>query len=369
MDDFGQTPHRPRKYCRRFRAGGILLLRGGIPICVILAFAAGCQNNRGFRATELPLEYRAPIVRSARHLDLSPLATTHGGTDVIQPNDLVTVSTATGMTSGEAEPHVLRVAPDGTLNVPLVGPVRVAGLEPQVAEYWVRQASMERDVYRDPQVSIQFQTRHANSVTILGAVNTPGVYRLNGANSDLLAALVAAGGLSDAAGTTIEIRHPPASLSEPNNYGGAANAPPATFRINLQDLRATAGADLRMRDGTVVMVPERVKRTVYVMGLVNRPGNFEIPPDDELRLLDAIAMAGGRRLEIADRVSVTRRASQTGAPIIITASVREAQRNGAANIRLAGGDVVQVEETSTTFMLETLRSFVRLGVNTSAVGL
>jgi len=105
------------------------------------------------------------------------------------------------------------------------------------------------------------------------------------------------------------------------------------------------------------------------MGLVNRPGHFDIPLDDELRLLDAVAMAGGRRLEIADKVSVTRRAGQTGQPITITASMREAQHNGQANIRLAAGDVVQIEETTVTFTLETLRNFVRLGVTTGLPGL
>ena len=334
---------------------------------ILLAAATGCQADRGFRAATLPPQYRAPIVRSARHLDLSPLARATGGGDVIQPNDLVAISTAAGLASEDDAPQVLRVATDGTVNVPLVGPVRVAGLEPPAAEHWVRQASMERNVYRDPQVSIQFETRHANNVTVLGSVETPGVYRLNSANSDLLAALVAAGGLTDEAGTLIEIRHPNVQT---DGYGAPpANVSPVTVRIDLQDLRSAAGADLRMHDGTVIMVPQRVKQTVYVMGLVNRPGVFEIPPDDELRLLDGVAMAGGRRLEIADKVRVTRRAAQFGSPITIMASIREAQNSGAANIRLAAGDVVQVEETTMTFTLETLRSFIRLGVTTGLPGL
>ncbi len=341
----------------------------GVWLPLLLLIAAGCRQPANFRAASLPPQFRAPLVRSARHLDLSPLARAAGGTDVIQPNDLVAVTTATGLSSDPAEPHVLRVAPDGTVNVPLVGTVRVAGMEPQTAEYWVRQASMQRDVFRDPQVSIQFESRHANNVTVLGAVTTPGVYRLNGANSDVLAALVAAGGLTDQAGTSIDVRHPPAGAVQAAGYGPGAGPQTASYRLDLRDVRTAVDADLSVRDGTVIMVPERVKQTVYVMGLVNRPGDFEIPPDDELRLLDALAMAGGRRLEIADRVTVTRRATQSRAPIIIEASVREAQQDGNANLRLAAGDVVQVEETTTTFTLETLRNFVRLGVTTGLTGL
>ena len=347
-------------------AGWVSWTRPLLVLC-LLAVAGGCQINRGFRAATLPPEFRAPIVRSARHLDLSPLVRSAGGTEIIQPNDLVAVSTAVGLDDEESQPKVLRVSADGTINVPLVGPVRVAGLQPPVAEQWVRQASIERNVYRDPQVSIQFETRQANNVTVLGSVETPGVYPLNNANSDLLAALVAAGGLTDEAGTVIEIRHP---NPPPASYGPApSQVQPATIRIDLQELQTIAGADLRVHDGTVVMVPQRVKQTVYVMGLVNRPGVFEIPPDDELRLLDGVAMAGGRRLEVADKVQVTRRASPYGSPIVITASIREAQQNGAANIRLAAGDVIQVEETVVTFTLETLRSFIRLGINTGVPGL
>jgi polysaccharide export outer membrane protein len=190
---------------------------------------------------------------------------------------------------------------------------------------------------------------------------------MNSANSDLLAALVAAGGLNEEAGTVIEIRHPNVPAA---GYGPAPNnVQPTSFRIDLQDLRAAATADLRLYDGSVVMVPQRVKQTIYVMGLVNRPGVFEIPPDDELRLLDGVAMAGGRRLELADKVRVTRRAIPGDNPIVINVSIREAQRNGDANLRLAAGDVVQVEETTLTFTLETLRSFIRLGITTGLPGL
>jgi protein involved in polysaccharide export with SLBB domain len=149
----------------------------------------------------------------------------------------------------------------------------------------------------------------------------------------------------------------------------AYDMPPGALRIDLQDMRAAAAADLRLFDGTVVMVPERAKPTVYVMGLVNKPGNFEIPVDDELRLLDAVALAGGRRFEIADKVRVTRRSAQLEDPITIQASIREAQRNGAANVRLAAGDVVQVEETPATFTLDLFRNFVRLGITTGLTGL
>ena len=102
-----------------------------------------------------------------------------------------------------------------------------------------------------------------------------------------------------------------------------------------------------------------------MLGLVNRPGKIDLPPDQELYLLDALAMAGGRSSELADRVEILRHRSSTGEPVRIMASVREAKRNPDANIRLAPGDVISVEDTPITMLERMLRYFLRIGVSAS----
>ena len=52
------------------------------------------------------------------------------------------------------------------------------------------------------------QQRQKIVVRVVGAVEKPGVYDLPSAGSDLLSAIVAAGGLADNAGTLVELRHP-----------------------------------------------------------------------------------------------------------------------------------------------------------------
>ena len=54
--------------------------------------------------------------------------------------------------------------------------------------------------------------RRTNRISVVGAVEDPGTYELPVAGSDLLSALVAAGGLADNADRTIEIRLPPPAV-------------------------------------------------------------------------------------------------------------------------------------------------------------
>ena len=141
-----------------------------------------------------------------------------------------------------------------------------------------------------------------------------------------------------------------------------------TVRIDLQQASALGNADVHLEDGSTVMVMPRPKRFIHVMGLVRKPDQFEMPRDHELRLLDSIALAGGRTLELADKVNIIRTIPTRPEPIVINASVKEAKRNTTANIRLAPGDVVSIEETPMTFVVGTIREFVRFGFTAGIPG-
>ena len=79
-------------------------------------------------------------------------------------------------------------------------------------------------------------------------------------------------------------------------------------------------------------------------------------------------MAGGRKLSIADKVHVIRQVPNQQEPVVINASVSSAKRDTSSNIRLAAGDVISVEETPTTFVVGTIREFIRFGFSSSIPG-
>jgi polysaccharide export outer membrane protein len=345
--------------------------------------SAGCQRGT-YRASKLPAELQAPPNISALSLDLSRIGNSTSSNEIVQRGDLLEVAMATGLEQNQEEltQWPLRVADDGSVTVPLVGQVYLAGLPLTHADHMIRRASIERGIYRNPNVSVRVAKARTNKISVIGAVDEPGTYELPIASSDCLSAIAAAGGLTEDAGTTIEIRHPPRVVSRPAGPNGNAEnavttaafrgeAGHASARSQQIDLvSATAGepGDYGLEDGSVVMVKKRPLRAVYVGGLVRKPGQYEMPVDTDLYLLEAISMAEGRTLEIADQITVLRRMPGESEPIVIKASVRKANKNGLANLKLAPGDVVNVDETPTTFMVQTLKDFVRFGFSSGLPG-
>ena len=148
---------------------------------------------------------------------------------------------------------------------------------------------------------------------------------------------------------------------------GAAGGVQIT-RVNLTRAAAEGNGGGRLEDGDVVVVTKRVPKPIYVIGLVRKPNEYELPPSQDTRLLDALAMAGERTMQVADKVLVIRQVPGQQEPIIIEVSVREAKTNGAANLVLAPGDTVSVEETPVTLVVKTVTDVVRITAG-GAIGL
>jgi polysaccharide biosynthesis/export protein len=325
------------------------------------------------------MEYRVVSTEGTRAVNLTRLATPSGSNSLIGQGDLLELTIVTGYETNGPTTLLVRVDEAGAINVPLIGRVQVVGLEPDEAEQNVATLAVQRGVYQHPYVTLMVKRQRANKVTVVGAVETPGTFQLPHASSDLLGALAAAGGLTDAAGTNVEVvrkaprpgRRPTVPGSNPSNsvasslasYNAASSgvATPQSYRVDLAHVSDGGKADYGLGDGDVVMVFPREPRMIHVMGLVRKPNQFEIPPNDDVRLLDALAMAGGRTLQVADKVRIVRQAPDGSGTMVIMASVREAKAKGQANLLLAPGDLVSVEETPVTFTIDTLRNLVRFG--------
>lgn len=354
---------------------------GKIAPCCVFGLAlclSGCHANM-YDARSLPIQYAAPPVVNVQALDLSRLAQARATSDTIHAGDVLNVAVVTGAVGEVPENWSLRVAQDGTVNVPLVGAVAVTGTNLLEAERAIRNASIERGVFRRPAVSTTLAARRTHRITVMGAVESPGAYQLPVPNSDLLSALVAAGGLTPQADRTIEIRHsrqdksrlpmprdPPPDVAALTSYSAApATAPGA--EVELVDLveasEGKSNTGHALPDGSIVTVMRRPPRFVHVIGLVRRPNQFEMPHDRPVRVLDAIALAGGLSVPIANKVYVIRKPAETEQAIVVKVSLREAKKSDQENILLMAGDVVSVEETPVTFTVGLLRQFFSIGVS------
>jgi polysaccharide export outer membrane protein len=343
----------------------------------------------------MPAKYQAATVTNAKVADLSRLSMATTSSSLIEPEDVVDVTIASGLESGsQAAPTPVRVDDTGVATIALVGAVPLAGLEPFQAEQRIAAAAIERRLYRAPQVTVTMKKKAVNRITVIGAVEKQGVQDLPRSQSTLLAALVAAGSLSAKAGTTIEVRRhgaavpqmavnatsavdasgvqltsaipPIRRLSGPDGQpqplpmpGESAASAPETLTIDLAELDAAGRNNISLKDGDVVRVETRDPTPISVIGLVKKPGQYDMPVGQPVHVLDAIAMAGERSNEWADKIYITRHVKGENEPVVIQTSVAQAQHNNEHNIRLAPGDVVSVEKTPQTVLNDLFRSIIR----------
>lgn len=350
-------------------------------LMLVLGLCSGCASYN-YKATSLPSQYLAKPLPDVSALDLSLLAAPAYSSQQIFPGDTVNMTVVTGADVGKPEEWPIRVLDDGSVEIPMVGRMNVAGHDLQSAQQLIRDASVERGVFRSPSVSLAISERRTSRVSVVGAVNEPGDYELPAAQADLLSAILAAGGPSEDSDTIIDVRHSVAAqqrttapsgddsyfaqASYPQTAQGAVPGQGYVTRIDL--VAATQNAKptpVMLKDGDVVTLRRRPPKYFHVIGLVNRADRFELKPSEPARVLDAVALAGGLTLSIADRVLIVRRVEGSQEPVTIHVSLREAKQDPDANLLLAEGDVVSVEETPTTFVFGSLLNTVRLGVNGS----
>jgi len=353
---------------------------GWLLVCLGLLLLTGCAGSRKHQADKLPERYHAPMVENAQTLDLTKLAAATISQDLIDAGDVIEVTLSAGLSSEETSVFPTRVQSNGTAILPLVGQVQLRGMDLQEAEALIADLCIKKGLYASPHVTVTMKRAKMHRITVLGAVEKPATYELRAGQSDVLQAIVAAGGLSDDAGTFVQIRHPGFSNQAPgpdrpliaetpgqaeglqttaaesfSASGSVQTAQGKAMRIHLATAALEDPRSLTLEDGGIVMVEKREPRPIHVLGLVRKPNRYEYPVSEDLRMLDAIALAGGSDNPLADKVYIIRADPGGGEPLLVEASISKAKRNSKADLRLAPGDVVSLEQTPQTSIFEALR--------------
>ena len=339
----------------------------------------GCQTSNFYYASSMPRNLRLVAQQNPQEVDLSKLAWASGGSETIGPGDLLKVSIAASLDKDDQDEVGVRVRDDGTAVVPRLGALHLAGFEPQAAEALIRQKSVDQGLYVDPTVTISFTSKKKNYVRVLGAVNDPGLHELPPNASDIVSAIAQAGGLSENAGTNVEIQNPINSASRNQDrrlIAGGAEGPftaisdskdvtesggMRAYTVSLTSAAKSVGNRYRVEDGGVVMVEKRDPAPIHVGGLVKSAGEFEVPVGKPLTVLKAVDLAGGISNQLANKVYVIRPLAN-GESALIQVSLRKAKRNPKEDILLGPGDKVSVEQTPGTVFMEALQ-LIRFGVS------
>ena len=354
-------------------------------LMVSVAVLSGCHGSNHFMAETMPSSLRLTAQVNPQEADLTRLASATGSSQTIGPGDVLEVTLSASLSPEDQMRVPTRVAEDGTAMLPQIGIVQLGGVEPPAAESLIRAEAIKRGLYRNPHVTVVFTHQRMNKIKVFGAVKEPQVVELPPNSSDIASAIAAAGGLAENAGENVRVSNPaptatsrPTYVSEPGNpmspystasassAGSVSNPGEHTYPVSLTKAATDSSAASRyqLRDGGMVMVEKRDPAPVTVMGLVKKSGPVEFPVGKDFRLLDAIGEAGISN-QLANKVIVVRPLANSSNPAVIEVSLREAKRSGASNIRLGPGDVVSVEQTPATVMLDALQ-IIRLGVSGSA---
>jgi polysaccharide biosynthesis/export protein len=207
--------------------------------------------------------------------------------DRIGPNDSITIS---ALESDEIS-KTWRVNDNGDLDLPLVGKIHAAGLT--VGELEQQLATDLKQYIRNPQVSVFIAEGRSRPVTIAGAVHRPATIEVT-SGTTLLAAIQIAGGLDGPGATLIVTREakygiiplPEAKMDADGQHSSAELA------INTITDPTSAASRLKMEPHDVVSVLN-LKRLVYIIGEVNRPGAVELATQNTVSVMQILAAAGG----------------------------------------------------------------------------
>ena len=229
----------------------------------------------------------------------------------------------------------VRVSASGEISLPLLGAVRAAGLTPRDLETTLEEL-LQQKYMKDPHVGVFVRDMQSHPVSVMGAVRKPGIFQIRG-NKTLLEILSLAEGLADDAGEDVIILRRASQKSAPEFLPAKANdaaesspvmqsqgfgesaatdtgpakagtIPQEVVQVNLKDLLDSTDPahNPAVYPGDIIKVLRA--GIVYVVGAVRRPGGFAMKTNENISVLQALALSEG----------LTRTAAKSGARLIRT---------------------------------------------------
>ena len=328
-----------------FVALGLLFTAG---VSMLAGPALAQSTKTAGPATEQPTSrpYQESIEQYNRQLldlsrNVSPQRSLPSAADYrIGPDDLLEVSI---LEAGELNREP-RVSASGEISLSLIGAVHAEGLTTRELEL-VLEELLRRSYIKNPHVSVQVREMQSHPVAVFGAVKKPGVFQIRQPKS-VVELLSMAEGLDVDAGDSVIVEHSggnagaltagtldgptrgatgrdpgilpkgaayvpvAAGKSDPANPPGDA-ALSNTVEIDLKKLLETGDPSLNalVYPGDVVKVPRA--GLVYVVGEVKKPGGFQLKSNENISVLQAIALAEGTTQTSASASSRIIRTNET----------------------------------------------------------
>jgi polysaccharide export outer membrane protein len=332
---------------------GALLLLCTLPSCI------GSRLVMPVEPTDAELvefEQAGPIFPTVDQERLHSLAI---GNDayVVVANDVLevqlpgTVSGRDVASAADVDKYLSRVRGDGTIQLPVLGTVEVAGRTLIEVEEQLKDAYYPAYVRERPNVTVSVTTFTTSKVAVMGAVKNPGFVDLRSDQLSLLGALMAAGGILSDGASEIRI-HREGAEPEP------LHLPVVGLNVPFEDVV--------LKGGETVVVANYEAKEFTVFGLVNKSGAYPYPEDRRYTLMQALAVAGGVDEFAAPRYATVYRSKPSGEVIGCTFRIDGTELLHASNVMIKPGDVVAVDHTPGSWTRSLLSRILGFSISFSA---
>lgn len=214
-----------------------------------------------------------------------------------------------------------RVDGAGNINLPLIKSVHVAGLTSDAAEAVIEKRLRDGGFLNDPHVSIFVKEYSSSGIAVLGEVQHPGVYPVNGPRK-LWDMILAAGGATERAGTGVLIRHRDSDQAE---QLALSNSPEEAIK-----------SDVEVAPGDSIVV-ERAG-VIYVLGEVKHASGY-VMAGNSMTVLQALAKAEGPTENAAlNHASILRK--QASSTRQIPVDLKQMLTAKAQDVSMQDGDIL-----------------------------
>jgi len=254
-------------------------LIAAITVTILMPFLPGCSKKQERNRDIVERHVAAPVKNdditrlneqlfSAAQMNVDPSDYILGAGDLLQ----ITVFEAENLNT------TVRVSSRGHVTLPLLGQIRVKGLTARESEIQIEKLYQAKYI-KNPHVSVFVEEHFSQRVTLVGQFKKPGTYDYL-SKQRLLDVMALAGGLSDKAGGTVQVRRKENIPGKPN-----------VFLVDLDRLIKEGRTELNVEinGGDVIFVPEA--GNFFVDGAVRRPGSY--PIRNKMVLGEALLAAGG----------------------------------------------------------------------------
>lgn len=226
-------------------------VRKAFPLFALAILAGGCgaQLNEGSHLTTASpgLNEKPHAIQETAGPGPIPTSSSdisESGAYKIGPADVIDISVFQAPELSKS----VQVAADGTINLPLLGPIAAAGKTSRDIERDLT-ARLGQKYLQSPQVNVYIREYNSQRVTIDGSVKRPGIYPLRG-RTTLLQAIATAEGFTETANSTVVVFR-------------AKDGVKTAAQFNVDEVRSGAAKDPEIVEGDVVVVTNSAMKEGY----------------------------------------------------------------------------------------------------------